>query len=111
MDVFSKLQRSHFRSSFRLSAQDRSYIKQKGIETIREHAYDFLTKRIQTKPKNDTKQTPWTGHPVFKAQHATATCCRKCIEKWHKIPQTKILTEIEINSFTNLILKWIEVQL
>ncbi len=24
------------------------------------------------------------GHPVFVAQHATATCCRECIRKWHK---------------------------
>jgi len=34
---------------------------------------------------NDGKQTPMRGHPVFIAQHATATCCRECIRKWHKI--------------------------
>lgn len=38
---------------------------------------------------NDRKQTPTKGHPVFVAQYATATCCRECIRKWHKIQPGK----------------------
>jgi hypothetical protein len=32
------------------------------------------------------------GHPVFIAQHATATCCRGCLAKWHDIPAGRALT-------------------
>lgn len=32
------------------------------------------------------RQTPYRGHPVFVAQHAAATCCRTCLERWHAIP-------------------------
>lgn len=38
---------------------------------------------------NDGKQTPMRGHPVFIAQHATATCCRECLKKWHNIKKRK----------------------
>ena len=45
-----------------------------------------IIKRIAPKePLNDGKQTPMKGHPVFIAQHATATCCRECTRKWHKM--------------------------
>jgi hypothetical protein len=44
---------------------------------------------------NDGKQTPMRGHPVFIAQHATATCCRGCLEKWHAIPHGRALSEQE----------------
>ena len=47
---------------------------------------------------NDGKQTPTKGHPVFVAQHATATCCRECIRKWHKIQPGKELSRIQQNS-------------
>lgn len=35
------------------------------------------------------------GHPVFFAQHATATCCRGCLEKRHGIPKDRELTASE----------------
>ncbi|MCP9485713.1 MAG: DUF4186 domain-containing protein [Gaiellaceae bacterium MAG52_C11] len=31
-------------------------------------------------PRKDGKQTPYRGHPVFVAQHATATCCRTVLD-------------------------------
>jgi len=105
--ILSKLKKSRFRSSFHLSEKDKNYIKEKGIDTIREHAKDFLEKRIKIMPINDGKQTPWKNHPVFVAQHATATCCRGCIQKWHKIPKNKILSEQEINFLVDLIINWI----
>lgn len=48
------------------------------------------------------------GHPVFIAQHATATCCRGCLYKWHKIPQNKELTEAEIDYVVDVIMTWIK---
>ena len=104
-----KLSKSKFRSSFKLKEKEKLYIKEKGMEKIKEHAYDFITKRLANYPTvNDGKQTPMKGHPVFIAEHATATCCRKCLSKWHKIPPNRNLTKEEIDYIVNLIMLWIE---
>ena len=47
-------------------------------------------------------------HPVFTAQHATATCCRGCIEKWHHLPKGRELAEAEVNRLADLVMAWIE---
>jgi hypothetical protein len=82
----NSLKKSSFRSKFNLTEKDRQYIDNKGIEIIKKHANDFITSRIAPPiPKNDGKQTPMRGHPVFTAQHATATCCRGCIQSaWNR---------------------------
>lgn len=76
-NIFLRLSKSQFRSRFHLQPKDFDYIdKNLGIETIQQHAYDFINKRLApAKIINDGKQTPMRGHPVFIAQHATATCC------------------------------------
>ncbi|MGV7225236.1 MAG: DUF4186 family protein [Nitrospinales bacterium] len=80
------LKQSKFRTRFKLSQKDRNYIVTKGLETIKEYVFQFVNSRVATDfPKNDGKQTPMRGHPVFIAQHATATCCRKCIQKLYGI--------------------------
>jgi hypothetical protein len=110
--TLAALQRSRFRSRFQLSDQDRQYIDAKGLETIHRHALDFVQNRIAPAfPTNDGKQTPFKGHPVFVAQHATATCCRECIEKWHRIRKGKALTDTEIDLIISLIMAWITRQL
>lgn len=77
-----KLSMSKFRSKFKLSKRDFDYIQDKGLTKIKQHAYDFITKRLAPEViENDGKQTPMHGHPVFIAQHATATCCRSCLFK------------------------------
>ena len=103
------LSKSKFRSSFKLKEKDINYINEKGLNVIREHARDFIIKRLSSKEIiNDGKQTPMRGHPVFIAQHATATCCRKCLCKWHNIKPNKELTNNEINYIINIIMMWIE---
>ena len=85
-EVFSKLPRSRFRMRFRLGAKDQAYLREKGLEVVLSHACDFVARRLApAEPANDGKQTPMRGHPVFVAQHATATCCRSCLAKWHGI--------------------------
>lgn len=107
-----RLKRSSFRSKFTINDKDRLYIEDKGIETIRSHAFDFITSRVAPQfPKNDGRQTPMKGHPVFIAQHATATCCRGCIKKWHGISKGKVLTSDEITVIVDLLMKWIEGQI
>lgn len=107
--ILNQLERSKFRNSFHLKEKDKLYVQEKGIETIRKHAYDFINQRLaSSNPINDGKQTPMKGHPVFIAQHATATCCRGCLYKWHKIEKNHELTEKEKDYIVSIILKWIE---
>lgn len=108
-NLLNKLSKSTFRSKFTLKEKDISYIDEKGFCTIEKHAYDFVKKRLAPKDiLNDGKQTPMRGHPVFIAEHATATCCRSCLYKWHKIPMNRSLTEKEIKYIVELIMLWIQ---
>lgn len=111
-EILLKLKSSKFRSKFKLKESDIDYINKKGFDIIKAHAYDFISKRlVPANPINDGKQTPMKGHPVFIAQHATATCCRTCLFKWHKISMNKTLNEKEINFIVGLIMAWIEKQI
>ncbi len=104
-----QLEKSKFRSSFHLKEKEKIYIKQKGLEEIRKHAYKIINERLkQAYIENDGKQTPTKNHPVFIAQHATATCCRGCLEKWHHIKKGKELTDHEIDYIVELIICWIK---
>lgn len=58
-------------------------------------------------PKQDGKQTPMKGHPVFLAQHATATCCRGCLERWYGIEKGRPLTQDEMEYMVAIIMAWI----
>ncbi len=108
-DILDRLSKSKFRSSFHLKEKDLIYINEKGLDTIRSHAYDFITKRLAPKDiPNDGKQTPMRGHPVFVSEHATATCCRDCLYKWHHIEKNKELTNEEVDYIVNIIMLWIE---
>ena len=95
-DVFRALSGSTFRRSFSLGRRERSYLETKGMPVILDHARDFVLRRLApAEPVNDGRQTPFRGHPVFVAQHATATCCRSCLEKWHAVPAGRELSEGE----------------
>lgn len=108
-NIFDKLSKSKFRSSFHLKDKDILYIEDKGIDKIRNHAYDFVTKRLaDTSNVTDGKQTPMKGHPIFIAQHATGTCCRRCLEKWHHISKNKNMTDDDIKYVVDIIMPWIE---
>lgn len=108
-NIFDRLSKSKFRSSFYLKDKDILYIEDKGIDKIRNHAYDFVIKRLaDTSNVTDGKQTPMKGHPVFIAQHATGTCCRRCLEKWHYISKNKNMTEDDIKYVVDIIMSWIE---
>ncbi|MCF7792089.1 MAG: DUF4186 domain-containing protein [Victivallales bacterium] len=107
-NVRRELAKSKFRKKFKLCRNDFLYIKKNGIDVIKNHAYDFIVKRLApAEIKNDGKQTPWSGHPVFTAQHATATCCRKCIEKWYGIERNVYLKEKQIKYVHYIIMSWI----
>ena len=108
-NILKSLNNSKFRSSFSLKQKDLEYIEKKGLSEIRKHAYDILEKRlVPADILNDGKQTPMRGHPVFIAQHATATCCRGCLEKWHHIPKGREITRQELDYIVEVIMMWIK---
>lgn len=109
--LFAALNKSPFRRKFRLNAKDQKYFQEKGVEVIRAHALEFIRKRLApANPPSDGKQTPMRGHPVFVAQHATATCCRRCLQKWHHIQRGRPLNEAEIAYIVKVLLAWLEKQ-
>ena len=108
-DLFDRLSKSNFRSRFTLSARDKEYIAEKGLTIIRKHAEDFVAKRLAPAViRNDGKQTPMKGHPVFIAQHATGCCCRGCFSKWHHIPAGRQLTREEQQYAVAVLMAWIQ---
>jgi hypothetical protein len=110
-DLFDALSRSRFRAKFALGPEERTYLHMKGRSAVLAHARDFIERRLAPAyPVRDGKQTPMRGHPVFLAQHATATCCRGCLEKWHGIPRGRALSDAEQGYIVDVIARWIHRQ-
>jgi hypothetical protein len=107
-EVLSNLSQSPFRSRIHLGTKELDYLRRKGMSEVLKHAEGFIQKRLgPASPANDGKQTPWHNHPVFVAQHATATCCRGCLQKWHAIPKGKALTMEEQEYIVQVIGRWL----
>ena len=104
----ARLAKSPFRSRFRLSRSERAYLAEKGFATIRAQTERIVRERLApAHPLHDGEQTPMRGHAVFKAQHATATCCRSCLKKWHGIPENRALDDAEVAYVVEMIMGWI----
>ena len=104
--------RQRFRAKFHLRGRDRATAILRGPSAIRAHAHDLIGKRLAPAfPRNDGKQTPYRGHPVFVAQHATGTCCRSCLLKNHGIESGAELTQEQRDHVVDVICRWIEREL
>ena len=107
-EVFAALEQSAFRQRFRLRGAELAYLRRKGLPTVLEHAADFIAKRLApAAPTNDGRQTPLRHHPVFIAQHATGTCCRGCLAKWHQIPKGHALSAEERAYVLSVLTRWL----
>lgn len=101
--------RQPFRAKFHLRGRDLVTAQSHGPATLRWHARDLIAQRLApAEPYKDGKQTPYRGHPVFVAQHATATCCRSCLRRWHEIPKGRELSRAERAYVVEVICRWIE---
>jgi hypothetical protein len=108
----ARLAQQPFRAKFHLRGRDRGLAQLHGPARLREHAREILTKRVApAEPSKDGKQTPYRGHPVFVAQHATATCCRGCLARWHGIAKGADLTAEELDYAVEVISRWIASEL
>jgi predicted Fe-S protein YdhL (DUF1289 family) len=111
-ELIARLARSPFRQRFRIRGAERDYLKRKGLETVMSHGEKFVSERLApADPANDGKQTPMHNHPIFVAQHATATCCRGCLEKWHGITKGHELSQEEKNYVLSVLRQWLATQL
>ncbi len=111
-NTLTALSKSKFRNSFHLKQKEKDYIISKTGKVIKEQAYKIVIERLSPKNiENDGRQTPMKNHPVFIAQHATATCCRKCLSKWHRIAEDKVLTRDEIDYIVRVIMTWIKIEM
>ncbi len=109
--LFAALSRSQFRARQRLSPRDRAYLLEVGLQKVLTQGRRIIGERLApAEPLNDGRQTPWRGHPVFVAQHATACCCRGCLHKWHQIPLGRPLDESEVNHILAVIERWLTTQ-
>ncbi|MEA2779357.1 MAG: hypothetical protein QOK29_901 [Rhodospirillaceae bacterium] len=107
-EIFAELAKSNFRRRIRLGPREREYLRTKGLQTVLSHARGFIAQRLApAEPVNDGKQTPYRGHPVFVAQHATATCYRTCLSKWHGIRPGRQLTDQELDHVVAAIERWL----
>ena len=69
------------------------HAQRKGRIQLKEAVRHRLNKYLApAEPVRDGRQTPFEGNAIFYAQHATATCCRTCLEYWHDIPKGCELT-------------------
>jgi hypothetical protein len=101
--------RHPFRARFHLRGRERALVALRGMTAIRRHAGELIAGRLApAAPHKDGRQTPYRGHPVFVAQHASATCCRTCLERWHGIPKGRELTADEQAHVVDVICRWIE---
>ncbi|GLQ70343.1 DUF4186 domain-containing protein [Gluconobacter albidus] len=108
-DLFERLARSRFRSRFHLDDQARLYLENRGLDAVMDHGATFVAERLApAHPQRDGKQTPMRGHPVFIAQHATGTCCRSCLSKWHGMEPGKPLTTEQQEQILRTLRSWIE---
>lgn len=103
-----RLGRSRFRTRFRLKETELRYLAERGFPVVELQCAELIRRRLApTHPSNDGKQTPMRGHPCFVAQHATGTCCRGCLAKWHGIPQGVPLSEPQIERIVQILMFWI----
>lgn len=110
-EAFRRLAAAPFRRKFRLMGRELAYVETWGLPAVMKHGAKFIDERLaQASPRNDGKQTPWRNHPIFVAQHATATCCRGCLEKVHEIAKGHALTPDERSHVLGVLERWLAEQ-
>lgn len=95
-----------------LSQKAINHARRKGKRRLQDRIRHHLENAIgPAKPFHDGFQTPMvndlpTALPY--AQHATATCCRKCLEYWHAIPVGRALDAGELDYLSELVFRYFE---
>lgn len=89
-----------------------SHAQRKGMVLLKDAARIRLSKYLApAKPFRDGRQTPMQGNTIYYAQHATATCCRTCLEYWHAVPKGRELTNDELEYCVKLVNLFLDLRL
>lgn len=83
-----------------------NHARRKGAVVLRADVPKIIGNNLGLPSKElfrDGSQTPLDGNIIYYAQHATATCCRKCAEEWHAIDKDRTLTEDEVGYMSDLV--------
>ncbi|MEX2236944.1 MAG: DUF4186 family protein [Dehalococcoidia bacterium] len=87
-----------------------NYARRKGRARLREAVRKRIVAAIgEALPARDGYQTPREGssNPIHYAQHASASCCRRCLEEWHGIPTGRPLLGAEVTYITDLAMRYL----
>jgi hypothetical protein len=89
-----------------------NHARRKGRLALKAATHARIRKSVRpANPPFDGRQTPREGNAIFYAQHATASCCRKCIDEWHGIPIGRELADSEVVYLVDLATLFIEERL
>jgi hypothetical protein len=89
-----------------------NHAKKKGLSGMRIAAEKRIRNYIAKIPDAfSARATPKSGNILYYGQHATGTCCRVCVAEWYGIPMNRELTELEIDYFTRLLIRYVEQRL
>ena len=101
-------QKAPFAAGFDWARKNEPILRKRRCRSCWSMDETFIQTRLApAEPKNDGQQTPMRGHPIFIAQHATATCCRGCLEKWHRIPRGREFTDEQIDYVLAVLSRWL----
>lgn len=93
-----------------------NYARRKGKTGLKTAAQRHIEKAVAnpTHPRQG-RQTPRETSPtaniIHYAQHATASCCRKCLEEWHGIPPDRFLFVEEISYLRDLVMLYVDARM
>jgi hypothetical protein len=111
--TFKALQHELFRHAYwhtKIDQRAMAAARAKGLQAIQAFAQRTIIRKVappSSRIFRDGTQTPLRGNLVYYAQHATATCCRKCAEEWHGIDRNRALTQDEIEYMVSLIMLYV----
>ena len=89
-----------------------NHARRKGKVTMRIAAEKRIRSSVGAEnPSRDGIQTPKKNNAIYYAQHATASCCRKCVNEWHGIPLGQELTNDQVTYLTDLVMLYINERL
>lgn len=98
--TFEELGREYIRHVFFHASFDeaaKAEAQALGLDGLKAKISLLLEKKIgKAQIFRDGTQTKKQGSALYYAQHATATCCRKCLEYWHGIERGRDLISEEL---------------
>jgi hypothetical protein len=112
--TFDQLSREYIRHVFfhaPFDASSKEQARELGIGALKSKVRPLLEKKIvPAKIFRDGTQTKKEGSAIHYAQHATATCCRKCLEYWHGVERNRELTKEELSYCEGLVLAYLDLR-